>query len=57
MIVAVDTLLLGPYLTHHQVDPVMQLAAALSRHYILKFFGVKLSGSPIEVKFENTYSS
>jgi len=57
MIVAVDTLLLGSYLAHHQVYPVMQLAAALSRHYILKFFGVKLSCSPIKVKFENTYSS
>jgi hypothetical protein len=57
MIVAVDTLLLGSYLAHHQVYPVMQLAAALSRHYILKFFGVKLSCSPIKVKLENTYSS
>jgi hypothetical protein len=35
MIIAIDTLLLGPYLAHHLVDPVMQLAAALSRHYIL----------------------
>jgi hypothetical protein len=57
MIVAVDTLLLGPYLAHHQVDAVMQLAAALSRHYVLKFFGIKLSGSPIKVKVETIYSS
>ena len=35
MIVAVDTLLLSPYLGHHLVDTIMQLAATLSRHYIL----------------------
>jgi hypothetical protein len=35
MIVAVDALLLGSYLGHHLVDAVMQLTAALSRHYIL----------------------
>ena len=43
MVVAVDTLLLGPYLAHHQVDSVMKLTAALSRHFIVKFFEVKLS--------------
>lgn len=53
MIVAVDALLLGPYLRHHLVDAVMQLTAALSRHYILKLFGVKLSSPSIkEINFE-----